>query len=164
MNTVESDGSIGVPGGKWELAVDGLSWDNVLSREFLEEVSAPLPAAPHVLKAGHIEWGSDAYRIRFKVLEIDEEAAAALPTGSASDLDGAVTETFWAMPNGMKRRGAVRAHVDAALRVLGSSALIAREASLGHRRTGPPPRRARKTREPSDPKYTLEDALPDTAL
>ena len=140
--TLEGDGEIGVPGGKWEPERDGFSWDRLAAREYEEEVGAPLPTP---VSAGYLEWGSDAYQVRFKVLTVSDGVADGIPTGPSSDPDGAVHEVFWVRPEVLRKRR-VRAHVKTALDVLNSFKIIAREAE-------------RRPRTASYSGYTLEDAL-----
>lgn len=123
--TIEGpDACIGVPGGKWEPAADGPSWDRLLAREYAEEVGAALPEATH---AGYLEWGSAAYQVRFAFLSVSEAAAAAIPVGAAADPAGAVRELRWIRPRDMAKAGPVRPHVATALRILDTSAIVARD-------------------------------------
>lgn len=114
---------VGLPGGKWELKRDGCSWDRVADREFEEETGHPVPAA---VKSGYLEWGSDRYQTRFRVLVIDEKTAASIPDrrGCATDPDGAVREIRWMKPANVARAGEVRPHVAAALCLLRASRLV----------------------------------------
>lgn len=112
LETHDEQEVAGVPGGKWEPEVDGPSWERLAAREFEEEVGAPIPPAA---RAGYVEWGSDAYRIRFKVLLVSEEAAEAIPTGPVSDPGGAVREVCWVSPGALAN---LRPHVAAAFQIL----------------------------------------------
>lgn len=115
---------VGLPGGKWEPGADGPSWARLLAREYAEEVGGALPPAR---RAGYLEWGGARYRVRFVVLELDEEVAAAVPVGPSADPRGSVRDVRWLQPGDMPAAGQLRPHVNAALRVLASSALLARE-------------------------------------
>lgn len=113
--TVENDGRVGVPGGKWAPELDGSSWMSVTAREFAEEVGAPIPPA---LRSGYLEWGHADYQTRFLVLAVSQEAADSLPVGHVDDPDHGVVETFWSKPNAMKDRGRVRPHIADVIGVL----------------------------------------------
>lgn len=133
---------IGVPGGKWDPAKDRAGWEDVLSREFQEEVGVPLPVPT---RSGYLEWGNDTYQIRFKVLYIDEKTADTIPTGARNDPSEAVLSVFWADALERQSRGGMRPHVRAAIQVISDVSPISDDISR-------PPKTAR-------PAFTLEDAI-----
>jgi hypothetical protein len=126
---------VGVPGGKWEPSVDGASWERLLAREFAEEVGAPLPTPR---QTGYFEWGSDWYQIRFKVMDIDQRAADAIPIGPVHDPGGSVRQTLWLAPRALRRR-TLRAHVAVALNILATQRLVAKETKREPRSAGGKP-------------------------
>ena len=99
---------IGVPGGKKSLS-DAMEWESIVRREFQEEVGVEMPASA---SSCYLEWGSSAYQVRFKIIDVSSETAAAIPTGPSSDRG--VVEIAWHHPARLNRRR-VRPHVYAAL-------------------------------------------------
>jgi hypothetical protein len=139
--TVEGTGQFGVPGGKWEPAADGPSWARLLAREYAEEVGAPLPAG----QAGYFEWGSDRYRVRFVLIEVDREAAGDIPVGDSPDPEGNVRMVLWLAPAKLGEV-ALRPHVRLALAILAQPLIV--QDILGRRPPQPEHAEPRAERQP----------------
>jgi 8-oxo-dGTP pyrophosphatase MutT (NUDIX family) len=130
--TVEGDAAqLGLPGGKWDPETDTDRWDDIVAREFAEEIGVELPAATG---KGYLEWGNAHHQIRIVTMRVTAEAAAALPLNTAltSDPDGAVRATQWVRPKTLlSMPRSVRKHIYNAVKMMSAMGPFQRE--LYHR-------------------------------